>query len=328
MFRWGILSAARIASEQVIPALCDSENGVVAAIASRSRDKAEAMAQRFGAPHAFDSYDALLASDAVDGVYIPVVTSQHVEWAARAAKAGKHVLVEKPLALKADDIRPLIALREETGKLISEAFMVRYHPQWRTVSALIEEGAIGRLRQVQGVFTYYNTDPANMRNQRDLGGGGLPDIGVYPTVTTRLATAQEPRRVRAEVERDPGFGTDRYANVTADFGEFSLTFYCSTQMALRQSMVFHGEKGHIEVPAPFNPPDYGMAEVWLHDQSRQRSEVFRFPRVRQYKLMAEAFVRAARGEDEAVFTLEDSVKNQAVIDAIFRAGDSGRWETV
>ncbi|MBZ0164966.1 MAG: gfo/Idh/MocA family oxidoreductase, partial [Notoacmeibacter sp.] len=157
---------------------------------------------------------------------------------------------------------------------------------------------------------------------------GLPDIGVYPTVTTRLSTGREPLRVQATVERDPGFGTDRYASVKADFGEFELSFYCSTQMALRQFMVFHGEKGFIEVHAPFNAGDYDHAYVTLHDASHTRAEIFRFPGVRQYRLQAEAFARAARGGDEPVFTLEDSVKNQRMIDAVYKAAEKDGWVEV
>ncbi len=329
MFRWGVLSTAKIGREHVIPAILDSGNGVLSAIASRDPDKARALADRFGAPHAFGSYEEMLASDAIDGVYIPLPTSQHVEWAVKAADAGKHVLVEKPLALRADDIGPVIGARDRNGVLVSEAFMVTYHPQWLKVRELLQADAVGRLRHVQGAFSYHNVDPLNMRNRTDLGGGALPDIGVYPTVTTRFATGAEPLRVQASVERDEVFGTDVYASVRADFGGFELSFYTSTQMALRQFMVFHGDKGFIEVAAPFNAGVYGHHEVTLHDQSRGQSQVFRFPGALQYRLQVEAFVRAARGEEAAVFTLEDSVKNQKVIDAVFRAGEKdGGWEPV
>lgn len=328
MFRWGILSTAKIGREQVIPQLQDSVNGVVSAIASRDLDRARALADRFGAPLAFSSYDELLASSDVDGVYIPLPTSQHIEWAIRAAEAGKHVLVEKPVALHADDIAPLIAARDSHNVLVCEAFMVTYHPQWKKVRDLLGDGAIGRLRHVQGAFSYFNADPANMRNQPELGGGGLPDIGVYPTVSTRFSTGREPLRVQATVERDPVFGTDRYASVKADFGEFEMSFYCSTQMALRQLMVFHGEEGYIEVTAPFNAGDYGHAAITLHNRNHEEAQIFRFPGVRQYRLQAEAFVRKVGGSDDEVFTLEQSVLNQKFIDSVYRAAAHDGWETV
>jgi predicted dehydrogenase len=167
-----------------------------------------------------------------------------------------------------------------------------------------------------------------MRNQLQLGGGGLPDIGVYPTVSTRFVTGKEPLRIQATVERDKTFGTDIYAVVKADFGEFDLGFYCSTQMALRQFMVFHGEKGFIEVHAPFNAGDYDHHRIELHNQNHTEATIFRFPATRQYKLEAETFARAALGGKDEVFTLENSVKNQKVIDAIFRAGEKDGWEQV
>ncbi len=328
MFRWGVLSTAKIAREQLLPAIADAQNGVISAIASRDASKARALADRFGAPHAFGSYDELLASDTVDGVYVPLPTSQHVEWAAKAAEAGKHVLVEKPLALDAKDIVPLIAIRDRRKVLICEAFMVVYHPQWIKVRDLIAGGAIGRLRHVQGAFSYYNVDPNNMRNNLELGGGALPDIGVYPTVATRFSTGKEPSRVQATIERDKNFGTDIYSSIRADFGDFELSFYLSTQMAARQTMVFHGDKGFIEVFSPFNAGLYDHHRIELHNASHTEAQVFRFPGTQQYRLEVEAFARAAQGGKDEVFTLENSILNQKVIDAIFRAGEHDGWEKV
>ncbi|MEI9415853.1 Gfo/Idh/MocA family protein [Mesorhizobium sp. Cs1321R2N1] len=328
MFRWGVLSTAKIGREQLLPAIVGAENGVLSAIASRDLSKAKALGDRFGARHAFGSYEDLLASDEVDGVYIPLPTSQHVEWTAKAIEAGKHVLVEKPLALDAKDIAPLIKLRDARKVLVCEAFMVIYHPQWIKVRDLIASGGIGRLRHVQGAFSYYNVDPNNMRNKLDLGGGALPDIGVYPTVSTRFSTGKEPLRVQATIERDKTFGTDIYSSIRADFGDFELSFYLSTQMAARQVMVFHGEKGFIEVFSPFNAGLYDHHRVELHNQNHTEAQVFRFPGTQQYRLEVETFARAALGGKERVFTLEESVLNQKVIDAIFRAGDTGGWETV
>jgi predicted dehydrogenase len=328
MFRWGVLSTAKIGREHLLPAMVEAENGVLSAIASRDLSKAKALAERFGARHAFGSYEELLASKEVDGVYIPLPTSQHVEWTAKAIEAGKHVLVEKPLALDAKDILPLIKLRDDKKVLVCEAFMVIYHPQWIKVRDLIASGAIGRLRHVQGAFSYYNVDPNNMRNQLDLGGGALPDIGVYPTVSTRFSTGKEPLRVQATIEHDKKFGTDIYSSIRADFGDFELSFYLSTQMAARQVMVFHGEKGFIEVFSPFNAGLYDHHRVELHNQNHTEAQVFRFPGTQQYRLEVETFARAAQGGKERVFTLEESVLNQKVIDAIFRAGGKDGWEAV
>ena len=265
MIRWGILSTAKIAREHLVPAIQQARNGSLQAVASRKQDTADAFAKLFGIPEAFGSYDAMLASDSIDAVYIPLPTSQHVEWSLKALQAGKHVLCEKPISLHAHEIEPIIAERNRTGLLATEAFMVTYHPQWHKVRSLLAEGAIGTLRHIQGVFSYYNVDPTNMRNQLELGGGGLPDIGVYPTVTARFATGMDPIRARASITRDPNFGTDIYANCQYDFGNFDMTFYCATQLAARQVMVFHGDKGFIEVTAPFNAELYEAVDVCLYD---------------------------------------------------------------
>ena len=328
MFRWGVLSTAKIGWEHVIPAILAADNGILAGLASRDMAKAEAMAKKFGALKAYGSYEALLADKEIDGVYIPLPTSQHIEWTLKAIAAGKHVLVEKPMALKASEIDDVIAAQKGTNLLVSEAFMVTYHPQWIKVRDLLAEGAIGTLKHVQGAFTYFLKDPNNMRNILELGGGALPDIGVYPTVSTRFVTGKEPQRVQAHVEFDPVFKTDIFSTIRADFGDFELSFYLSTQMANRQTMAFHGDKGFIEVAAPFNSQLYAHDTVTLHNQKHDGAQIFRFPGVNQYKLEVEAFARVAGGSKEHYFTLESSRKNQNLIDACFASGKSGKWEKV
>lgn len=328
MLRFGILSTAKIGQTAVVPAIQDAENCVVTAIASRDHARARAMADRFSVPHAFGSYEEMLASDVIDAVYIPLPTSQHVEWTIKAAEAGKHVLCEKPIALKADEIERLIAARDANTVLICEAFMIAYAPVWHKVRSLLSEGAIGTLKHVQGVFTYFNRDPGNMRNIPELGGGGLPDIGVYPAMATRMASGKEPLKVQATTERDPEFGTDIYSSVKADFGSFDMSFYIATQMANRQVMVFHGTEGFIEVKSPFNADRWGAEEIELTNQKHDVSQIFRFQDSRQYKRQAEAFASAASGQKTEVVTLENSLRNQRFIDAIYRASDKDGWETV
>lgn len=324
MFRWGIMSTAKIGRAHVNPAIFKSDNGHITAIASRDVSKAQALADNYNAPHAFGDYQAMLDSDTIDGVYIPLTTDLHVEWAIKAADAGKHVLVEKPLALTAADIEPVIAARDRNNVVVSEAFMVVYHPQWHKVRDLIAQGAIGTLRQVDAVFSYFNRDPNNMRNRPELGGGVVPDIGVYPTIVTRFATGKEPLRVQATVDYDPQFKIDRYASVRADFDSFELSFYISTQLANRQHIAFHGDKGFIELTCPFNSNLYEGDEVRLHNAAHNEVQSWRYTGLDQYQLQVEAFVRAVNGK-EMVLPLEDSVKNQRVLDAIFASAKGGHW---
>jgi predicted dehydrogenase len=313
--RWGVLGAAKIAREWVAPAIHSSARGELVAVASRTPGKAEAMADPYAA-RTHGSYEALLADPGVDAVYIPLPNGEHVEWTARCLEAGKHVLCEKPIALAASEIDGLIALRDRTGLVAAEAFMVVHHPQWQRVRALLAEGAIGRLRQVQGAFTFFNDDPANIRNQAGLGGGALRDIGVYPCVTTRFATGAEPESVEAEIAWDRGI--DASAWVRARFPGFRLDFYVSMRMAGRQMMTFHGESGWLSVPAGFNAGSYGDALIELR-RGDATTLIERFPRSDQYLAQIDAFNASVLDGAPFPCTLEFSRGNQAMIDAIYAA---------
>lgn len=324
MLKFGIMSTARIGYEHVVPAIQQASNAKLVAVASRNEKRAKAMAEHFNAPIAYDSYEALLESSEIDAVYIPLPTSQHVEWTHKAIKAGKHVLCEKPISLKASEINKLVKARDAAGVVVSEAFMVTYHPQWLKVKELLAKGTVGNLRKIESSFTYFNKDPKNMRNRPELGGGALPDIGVYPTVCARFATGLEPTSASGRVEFDPVFNTDWYASATLDFPDIEMTFYISTQMGNRQTMIFHGDKGFIEMTAPFNSNLYEGDEVRVHNVKHNETRVYRFTGVNQYRFEIEAFARAVSGKKQPYFTLEDSINNQKVIDAIYKAGKSGK----
>ncbi|UIJ71543.1 Gfo/Idh/MocA family protein [Aurantimonas sp. HBX-1] len=328
MLNWGILSTAKIGRERLIPAIAESRNGSLAAIASRDGERAFEVAATYGIRQALGSYEALLASPDVEAVYIPLPTAQHAEWTLKAIAAGKHVLCEKPMGMNAGEIAEIEAAAEAAGVVVAEAFMVTYHPQWLTVRDLLAAGAVGRLRHVEATFSYHNVDPANMRNRPELGGGALRDIGVYPLVTARFATGLEPERVRATIGIDPEFGTDSFVTGTVDFGDFSMSLTLGTGLAHRQIMVFHGEDGVIEMAAPFNAGLYDADSVTLHDRPRRKAEIFRFPGVNQYRLQVEAFADKVRGREAELFPLASSRRNQAAIDALFEAGRTGDWVDV
>lgn len=313
--RWGVLSAGKIALEWVAPALDRSARGELVAVASRTPGKAEALAAPYGA-RTHVTYEALLADPEVDAVYIPLPNGDHVEWTAKSLEAGKHVLCEKPIALRADEIDGLIALRDRTGLVAAEAFMVTHHPQWRRVRELLAEGAIGRLRQVQGAFTFFNDDPANIRNMPELGGGALRDIGVYPSVATRFVTGQEPVSATASIEWEGGI--DATARAQVAFPDFQLDFYVSMRMAPRQLMTFHGDKGWLSVHAAFNAGSYGDEVIELR-RSDSVLEIERFPRADQYLSQADAFNASVLDGAPYACPLEFSRGNQAMIDMIYDA---------
>ena len=312
--RWGILSAAKIAREWLAPAIHNSERGVIAAVASRTLGKAEGLAARYGDVTIHHDYDALLADPGVDAIYIPLPNSGHVEWTEKALQAGKHVLCEKPIALKAEEIDRLIAARDASGKLAAEAFMVTHHPQWHRVRALLAEGAIGQLRHVQGGFSFYNDDPDNIRNDAAQAGGALRDIGVYPSVTTRFVTGAEPTAIRSQIDWDRGI--DATARVWADFPDFTMDFYVSMRMHAYQSMLFHGDAGWIRVHTPFNAKLYGDDVIEIRDRSGVvRTE--RFALVDQYTVQIDAFNATVLDGADYVCPLEFSKGNQRMIDMIY-----------
>lgn len=329
--RWGILSTARIATRKVIPGLRRTPTAEVVAIASRDADKARAEAAALGIPVAHGSYEALLADPAVDAVYIPLPNDQHVAWSIRAAEAGKHVLCEKPLALSAAEAATLIAARDRTGMQIVEAFMVRHHPQWLRVKALLAEGRVGRLEAVTCTFSYFNHDPADIRNIVALGGGALYDIGCYPVMLARWLHDAEPRRVAAMIERDPAGGTDTKVSAMLAFeGGGQATFTVSTRMVPFQRVQVLGSRGRIEVIIPFNAPPDQPCRIGLDTGGGLGDatvEVESFDVVDQYAAQAEAFAEAVRGVRPAAYPLEDAVANLRVIEAIFTAAAEERWVT-
>jgi predicted dehydrogenase len=327
--RWGVLGVANIAVKQVIPAMQQGEWSEVSCIASRDITKARHAAQALGIAKAYGSYDDLLADGEIEAIYNPLPNHLHVPWSIKAAVAGKHVLCEKPIALNAREAQSLIAVRDQTGVKIQEAFMVRTHPQWLGVRELIESGRIGELRSVTGYFSYFNRDPANVRNNPEIGGGALMDIGCYPLTMSRFIFRDEPRRVLGLIERDPEMGIDRLTSATLDFGSGQSLFACSTQLAAYQRMIFFGTRGRIEVEIPFNAPPDRPTRILIDDGS----DVFgsgiqakEFHPCNQYTIQGDLFSRAIRENTEQPIPLEDAVRNMAVIDAVFRSAESGRWE--
>ena len=203
--RWGILGVANIAVKKVIPAMAKAPSSEVLAIASRNGEKARKAAVDLGIARAYGSYEELLADPQIDAIYNPLPNHLHVPWSIRAAEAGKHVLCEKPIALTVAEVDELIAVRDRTGVNIGEAFMVKTHPQWLRARDLVRSGAVGELRVASGSFSYFNTDPENVRNQAAIGGGALMDVGCYPVTMARFFFEREPARVLALIDRDPGF---------------------------------------------------------------------------------------------------------------------------
>jgi predicted dehydrogenase len=329
--KWGVLGAASIAVRKVIPGMRVGQWSEVAGIASRNIERAEEAAQALQIPKVYATYEELLADPQIEAVYIPLPNHLHVPWSIKAAEAGKHVLCEKPLSLTVAEAKTLLAVRDRMDVKIGEAFMVKTHPQWVRTRGLIQSGRIGELRAIMGAFSYFNRDAANIRNVTEWGGGGLMDIGCYPITTSRFIFEEEPTRVAGLVERDPDFGTDRLTTAILDFPSGQATFVCSTQLVPYQRMQFLGTKGRIEIEIPFNAPPDRETRIFIDDGrdvfgNGVTPEVF--PTCDQYTVQGDAFSRAIREGGEVPVPLEDAIKNMAVIEAVFRAGASGKWERV
>ena len=329
--RWGILSAANIAVKKVIPAMQQSEFCDIAAIASRSLEKAESAARALKIEKFYGSYQELIDDPEIDAIYNPLPNDLHVEWTTKAAEAGKHVLCEKPLALTADEAAKLIEVRDRCGVKIEEAFMVRTHPQWLAVKNLIAQNRIGKLRAITAFFSYFNDDAGNIRNKPENGGGALYDIGCYCINLPRFITGEEPEKVAALIERDAATGIDKLTSAILDFPSCHATFTCSTQLVPYQRMQFFGDKGRVEVEIPVNIPVDSPTRIYVDDGADlygKSVEIIEILAADQYTIQGDSFSRAILENTEQAVSLEDSVKNMAVIDAVFRAAETGKWEKI
>ena len=328
--KWGVLSTAKIGVEKVIPGMQKASNLEVAAIASRDRAAAQATAKKLGIPTAHGSYDELIHNPDIDAIYIPLPNHLHVAWTIKAAEAGKHVLCEKPLSMNVQDIKRLIRVRDKTGKKIGEAFMVHSHPQWIRAKELAHSSEFGELRAIAGFFSYNNRDPKNIRNIKEFGGGGIFDIGTYPIHTSRFIFGEEPTRVAALIENDPQFKVDRLSSVIMDFPSGQAIFTCSTQIVPYQRMQLFGTKRRVEIEIPFNALDDRKMRLFLDtgDLTGSSLQTVEIPTCNQYTIQGEEFSRAILEDGKVPVPLEDALANMQVIEAIFKAGQTGKWVTV
>jgi predicted dehydrogenase len=325
--RWGILSTANIATAKVIPGLRRAARTEVVAIASRDIALARSWADRLGIANAHGSYEALLADPDVDAVYIPLPNHLHKEWSIAAAKAGKHVLCEKPLALTAADAEEMVEAARSASVRFMEAFMYRYHPSWVAVCELVASGRIGRLAAIQSWFSYYNDDASNIRNILDFGGGALYDIGSYCINLSRMLFGGEPVRITSAIRRDPTDGTDVLTSAILEFESGVASFMCSTRTETDQRVHVYGDAGRISVSIPFNIPSDRPTTISLtaggDPPVAPTTEVMTFETKDPYAAEAEAFASAVLDGTPMPVPPGDAVANLRVIEAIFAAATAG-----
>ena len=325
--KWGVISTANIGVAKVLPGMLKSPDIEIVAISSRNLKIAQEWAAKLGIPKAYGSYEAMLADPEIECVYNPLPNHLHVPLTMAAAKAGKHVLCEKPIAITAKEAKKL---KKAPRKIqIAEAFMVRHALQWIDTKKRVKAGEIGEVRAIQVMFSYFNNDPKNVRNDAKIGGGGLLDIGCYPITISRFIFDGEPKRVIGTIDRDPKFKTDRLMGGLADFGKGRhLSFTISTQLSNYQRVQIMGTKGRIEIEIPFNAPPDVPNRIFVQSDTTQVGEWHSYPVSDQYQLQAEAFGRSIRAKKKLAWGVDDAIKNMKIIDAFFKSEKSKKWEKV
>jgi predicted dehydrogenase len=322
--RWGVLGAANIFMKKVLPPLLKTDAVDLMAIASRSEEKARSAAETFGIARSYGAYEDLLADPDIEAVYIPLPNHLHAEWIRKAADAGKHVICEKPLALNAEQTASCVQYAAKRGVRLMEAFMYRFHPQWRRAQELVRAGEIGQVLAVHTSFAYDNRDPENIRNKLAMGGGALMDIGCYAVSTARFVFGREPERVIGFFTRDVSFKTDILSSAILDFAGPRSVFTVATQSFPNQGVDIFGSAGKIHIEVPFNISPDAPPQLVVTTEIGERRPIL--PAADQYGLEFEAFSKALRRNLPVPTPADDAVSNQKVLDALFRCESSGTWE--
>jgi len=325
--RWGIISTAKIGTEKVIPAMQQSQWCDIIAIASRDINKAKKAAADLGIAKAYGSYEELLADPDIDAIYNPLPNHLHVEWSIKTLQSGKHILCEKPIGLSSVEGQKLVDCAKSNPQLKTmEAFMYRHHPQWVKARSIVQDGGIGELKSIQSFFSYTNLDPANIRNQADIGGGGLMDIGCYNISLSRFIFDAEPQRVCGLIEFDPNFKIDRLASGIMEFAQGAASFVCSTQLASYQRVNIVGTQGRVEIEIPFNAPPGVACKIW-HQNEADIQEIL-LESCDQYTIQGDLFSQAVINDADVPTPIEDSVSNMKVIEALFQSAKQNGWVTL
>ena len=324
--RWGVLGVAKIFIKAFLLPMQKSEMVELYGIASRNPEKAKQASEKYDIAKYYPSYDDLLSDTSIEAVYIPLPNNMHLEWIKRAADAGKHILCEKPLTLNASEAREAAEYSRKKGVVLMEAFMYRFHPQWIHAKELVTTGNIGTIRSVHTFFSYNNTDPNNIRNIPEMGGGALYDIGCYAVSAARYMFDREPSKVLSLVNRDPGFKTDILTSGILDFGNGNSVFTVGTLTFPYQRVDIIGSSGSIHLQIPFNTFTDVPAQITVVTSVGSRE--IQFDPADQYELQIVQFSEAIRKGTQAPTPLEDAIHNLIVMDALFNSEKSGNWEKV
>lgn len=327
--KWGILGAARIADGAVIPGMVNSAHATPVAIGARDLSRAQAMADRHRIARAWGSYDEVLADPDVEAVYIALPNHLHVKWARKAADAGKHVLIEKPGAMRVADYAALEGI--DPALKSSEAYMVRNQPRWIRLREILRSGEYGAPLTFSSLLSFMMTNDQDFRQKPEWGGGAYYDLGCYTAMAARYVFDAEPLRVMALMQQNAA-GIDLFTSVIMDFGDGrQATFMVALGQASSQSIQIVCERAFITMPQAY-VPSRGDPNLILIDTSADHAKsqitTLEFPAMDQYEEEITNFSRAIRGEDAPYFDLRDARANAAVCDAVFASAESGGWVDV
>lgn len=320
---WGILGCAGIAERALIPAIHAASNGRLLGIASREPRKAKAWAARFDIPKVYADHAALLGDPDIDAVYIPLPNHLHREWSVRAARAGKHVLCEKPMAMTAAEVRAMAAAAARAGVLLMEAFMYRFHPRMEAALRLLASGEVGEVRSVRSVFTFaFDAEADDYRWRPEFGGGALYDIGCYPVSAARLVFGTEPVSVFARSRLHPEHGVDAETDLLLEFPGRRFASLCGGfDSPFRSVLEVVGSEGRLSLERAFSAKNFDTdIEIVRGDRVRTRA----FAATDQYARMVEHFGAAVLRGRPLRYGPEDAVANMRIIDAAFRSARTGR----
>jgi D-xylose 1-dehydrogenase (NADP+, D-xylono-1,5-lactone-forming) len=320
--RWGIVSTAHI-NRLVIPGAKASDKVELAAVASRTQERADAYARKWEIPRAYGSYEALLADPEIEAVYISLPNTLHCEWSIKALEAGKHVLCEKPFSRRPAEVERVFDLADSNGLVLSEAFMWRHHPQTKTLARLVDEGAVGRLRVVRAAFGFQlaaTRGPGDTRFSSELDGGSLMDVGCYCVNAIRLF-AGEPKRVEGEQALGES-GVDVCFAATLRCADDILgQFDCGFVVTDRAALEVVGEEGALAVGDPWHVRSPGIE---LRGEDGTRTETISVEPANSYRLEIEDLCAAIAGDGTPLLGRDDALGQARAIDALYGSAAEAR----
>lgn len=320
--RWGLLSTANI-NRRLIPAIRASRRGELVAVASRSEESAAAYAAQWEIPQVFGSYDAMLESGVVDAVYIGLPNHLHAEWSLRAMEAGVHVLCEKPFAISVAEVDAMIAASRRTGCNLAEAFMYRHHPQTKIAGEWVQDGRLGEVSVVRGVFNFdLGGDRENVRMIPEFGGGSLWDVGCYPMSIAQFLMGGPPERVSAVQWSGPTGIDETFAGQMIYSGARLAQITCAFRTPFFSQAEVIGTQGRLLLTRPFIGMDDGRG-MFFYPEEGEVVEVY-VPEKELYLGEVEDMHRAILDNEPNYLTLEESRDHVRTLLALYEAARTGQ----